>query len=201
MMSLPRTIDNSDVIQWLEGGYFYFRPCEEADLIIASLAMVDDCLTAVGLDDAHYRWNADNVFPHWPECGAINLEGYAVHVKRLAVRQYRRTYNDAGLSVHVPRKWDVMKRFGTDSGRVNPNSAAVVEAVFRPRYYTYSHFVDSMFGAVSAALNPHVIVTRNLVYYRGELVAKLLDDKIVPFGCDKDRVQRLVKHFDGRVRL
>jgi hypothetical protein len=137
-------------------------------------------------------------------CGAVNLDGYAVFINRQSRQQYRRTYNSRCLTVDVPRKWDVMKAAGTLT--VTADSADVVNAAFNPVYYSYS---DAMLklseGCVTVALNPHLVLAGDgdnmLVYYRCELVGKIVRNQLVPIGGDETRLRRLLKFFDGRITL
>jgi hypothetical protein len=79
----------------------------------------------------------------------------------------------------------------------------VVAAVFSPKYYTYSEALIMMESgqAVSVALNPHVIVAGEMVYYRNNLVAQIAEGKITPMDAEDRQVSRILKFFEGRVRL
>lgn len=204
MISLPSGIGWDDVRQWLAGGWFLFRSTPDGALRPAQLhERHDEYWTVRDLDGRTFRCIRSNTFPFWPQCGAINLDGYAVYVTRAQRRLYRRTYNDQCTSITVPRKWDVMKRAGTKAGRLTPNSEMVVAAVFSPKYYTYSEALIMMESgqAVSVALNPHVIVAGEMVYYRNNLVAQIAEGKITPMDAEDRQVSRILKFFEGRVRL
>jgi hypothetical protein len=70
-------------------------------------------------------------------------------------------------------------------------------------YYTYTQALNMMETgqATSVALNPHLIVAGQLVYYRNHLVAKMDGQRIIPMGCDNARIRRIIKFFEGRVTL
>ena len=212
MISLPAGISMSDVRQWLWGGWFLFREHEGEPLQPGRLGH-DDHDDPEYDDEPRYviydiRGNGVPVrrrltYPHWPICGSLNLDGYAVYLARRQLRQYRRTYNDECLNVEFPRKWDVLKRIGHKVNSICPYSVEVIKAAFNPKYYTYSEAVQMMDTgqACSVALNPQLIVAGPLVYHRNKLIANIEGDKIVPMTPDRRRVSRIVKFFEGRVRL
>jgi len=208
MKAIPESLCVEDVGQWLHGGWFLFKSSEEGTLIPGRLVREYDdndgeILYIRDLDDGLFPLKRKWTFPFWPACGAVNLEGYAVHIARTQMRMYRRTYNDQCTTVHIPSKWDVMKAHGSRVCNVTPASPSVIKAVFSPRYYSYEEAVRMMDKgeAVSVALTPYIIVTEDMVYYRNRLIASIKDGKLVPIGGPIRQLGRIIKFFGGRVRL
>ncbi len=201
MNCLPDSLTVADVGQWLNGGWFLFE--RDDRLVPGKLVVTREEYQVQDVHGQTYGMIRAQTFPFWPACGALNLDGFAVYVERRQQRQYRRTYNEQCVTLTVPRKWDAMKKNGTDATNICPNSPTVVEAVFNPIYFTYSQALDMMDTgrATSVALNPHLIVAGTLVYYRNALVAKMEDQRIIPVGCDISRIRRIIKFFEGRVTL
>ena len=203
MKCIPEDVSRADVAQWLQGGWFFWKRNEEATMQPAQLVPGDGEYMVRLMDGTDRPMHRTQLYPHWPQCGAVNLDGFAVYIERQQVRQYRRTYNDMCLTVDVARKWDVMKKFGTDVVNVTPNTPAVVNAAFNPKYYSYSDALDLMETgrAVSVALNRNLVVAGPLVYYRNKLVAKITGQHIVPVGVASSRISRILKFFEGRVSI
>ncbi len=203
MQAIPQDVNSDDVWQWLNRGWFWYEA--DTGLVPAQLQQIERheycCIT---LEGDEYAFERDRVFPHWPTCGAVNLQGFAIIIDRQQSRQYRRTYNSRCVLLDVPRKWEVMKRhrFVRD---LTPDSAEVVKSLFTPEYYGYERAMELLDGGwVSVALNPYLIVagTRDdqLVYYRGKLIARVLQGEMQPLDDSNPRNIRILKYFDGRVR-
>ena len=203
MNCLPEDLRVNDISQWLQGGWFFWKRSEEQEPEPAQITPGGEAYEVITMDGVRAPLRNRHAFPYWPACGAVNLEGFAVYVERRQVRQWRRTYNDQCVTVHVPRKWDVMKRQGADAVSINANSRALVRALFKPKYFTYSDALLMMETgqAVSVALNRQLVIAGTLVYYRNKLVAKITDQKLVPVGTDARRLGRIVKFFEGRISL
>ena len=207
MKCLPSNISADDINQWLGGGWFLAKRDADSALEPAMLTTHDGEWEWKDMSDGVHRLVKDFAFPHWPQCGAVNLEGYAVVVERRQSRQYRRTYNDRCVAVHTPRKWDVMKKFGTEAGTLTANHDQVVRAVFSPVYYTYGQAVQKIEQErwLSVALNSHLVIAgcadEYLVYYRNKLIGKISNGRITPLGTQAGRIRRIIKFFEGRVTL
>lgn len=206
MNCLPSNLRLEDIDQWLSGGWFLFQSGDDSAPEPASLTGVDGEYGAQLMDGSRYPLKPDATFPFWPACGAVNLNGYAVYLERLQQRQYRRTYNTSCINMHLPRKWDVMKRYGTAVSALTADSEDVVRAVFSPIYYTFSQAINMLDeNWVSIALNPHLIVSgRNgeyHVYYRNKLIGTVSQGRITPIGSQQSRIRRIIKFFEGRVSL
>ena len=201
--ALPQDVAISDVWQWLGRGWFYHQESGKAR-VPAELQQMENDSYYVSLSTGDEKtFNRDECFPHWPQCGALNMQGYAIVLDRQSQRQYRRTYNSRCILLSVPRKWDVMKKY--DGVKlVTPDSPEVVNAAFAPVYYTYTRALSLLeAGWVSVALNPFLIVAgtveEQLIYYRSKLTAKVMDGKLIPLDSESKRNRRILKWFDGRL--
>ena len=182
MDCVPVNVHMSDVWQWLGRGWF-FHENNDGELVPARIEQRnDEEFWVYDTKGGEYEYYHARTFPHWPACGAVNLQGLAVIIDRQQTRQYRRTYNSRCVLLSIPRKWDAMKRHGYVSG-LTPDSAEVVEAVFNPSYVTYSRALERLdSGWVSVALNPYLIVAgsreEQLIYYRGKLLARIVEGQL-----------------------
>jgi hypothetical protein len=207
VISLPNDISVEDVGQWLGGGWFLAQRDAESAPEPATFCHFDGNMGWRALDGHETILVRELTFPHWPTCGAVNLNGYAIVLERMQVRQWRRTYNDRCITLHIPRKWDVMKRFGTSIGMLTPNHEDALRAAFSPIYYTFSQAVDKIEQErwISVALNAHLIIAGGdnayLVYYRNKLIGNIKDGRITPLGTQDGRIRRIIKFFEGRVTL
>lgn len=202
-MPIPTGLPANDVHQWLNGGWIFVNT--EAGRVVGRFEMCDSDIIRYVRDGNMLDCNIGDIEAHWPACGAVNVEGYAVVLTRSSRQQYRRTYNNRVLTVDIPRKWDVMKRVGTEIVS-SPDEQVLVEAAFSPRYFTYDQALAKLDeGWVTVALNPHLIIAgsaaEHLVYYRRELTARIEGSEIAPIGDDPRVVGRLLKFFDERVTL
>jgi hypothetical protein len=205
MQHIPADVCMQDVWQWLGHGWFFY---DEAGVYEpAYITSVNDECEITLVDGSIRPWRRQKCFPHWPDCGAVNVEttyGFAVIVERRQSRQYRRTYNQRCLTLNIPRKWDVMKRSPMVTS-LTPNSEEVVRAVFSPSYYSYDRALTLLDeGWVSVALNQHLIIAgerdEHLIYYRGKLIARVSRSVLEPLDDNNPRNLRILKWFDGRVR-
>lgn len=201
MQEIPADVTTADVWQWLNHGWFWYDDGE-----VRVPATVEDNETELrvyplGLDSVEF--NRATCFPHWPECGALNMNGYAVYLHRNPARQYRRTYNSRCLRLEVPSKWHTMGTYPEVKG-LSPDHSSVVEAAFTPLYYTYTKALELLAGRwVSVALNRHLIVAgtaeEHAVYYRAKLLAQVQKGTLTPLTSNNPRNLRILKWFDERV--
>jgi hypothetical protein len=192
MISLEDNMTMGDIEQWVGGGFFLtpaadgYVPAEVAwwpehnedgecfdDEDLFCLRLCDGDSTQVRFRQAEAQ---ERIFPHWPFCGSINLLHHklAVHVERLQMKQWRRTFNWRQVKILVPQQWALT------GGSMMNTDEQVVRAIFNPEYPTDSLSTWFADGWKSVALTPHVIVTNTapalMVYYNGELAAKLRTD-------------------------
>ena len=203
--ALPEDLTGSDVWQWLGRGWFYHLEPGQGR-VPAQLQEHDsrEGRYTVSLTNGDTKeFKREECYPYWPQCGAINMQGFAIVIDRQSQRQYRRTYNDRCVLLNVPRKWDVMKKYES-AKLITPNSPEVVSAVFDPVYYTYTRALGLLEqGWVSVALNPFLIVAgtveEQLIYYRSKLTARIEGGKLMPLDPENKRNRRILKWFDGRI--
>jgi hypothetical protein len=203
MQPIPEDVMTPDVWQWLNNGWF-FHDSGDGKLCPAYMENSGGDLTVMRVDGNEYDYVRHECFPHWPDCGAVNLHGFAVILDRIQSRQYRRTYNTRCVELQIPRKWEVMKRYPM-AKTMTADTPEVVNAVFTPTYYTYTRALELLgSGWVSVALNPHLIVVgdrdSHLLYYRGKLLAKVEGGIVEPIDPANPRNIRILKWLDGRVR-
>jgi len=200
--AIPKDVTMHDVWQWLGRGWFFHE--KDGVRQPAELEQVGDERYAVSCTNGdNHTFRRQHCFPYWPQCGAVNMQGYAVVLNRTQQRQYRRTYNSRCVTMNIPRKWDVMKRYEA-AKNLSADSPDVVIAAFEPVYYTYTRALGLLeAGWVSVALNPYLVVAgtkeEQLIYYRSKLTARIIDGRLVPLDPSDKRNQRILKWFDGRV--
>jgi len=216
MIRLEEGMRTSDVSQWLNRGWFLAS--DGPNLSPAQMAYFPDedsddemmwpVETITGFR-REYDFEAlpDNVFPHWPECGSINIKErmVAVHLERLQMKQWRRTYNSRQIRLRVPRLWEFQSK-DKRIGQLTPDNVDVVRSAFDPEYPDYGKWagVKAMFneGWHSVALSPQVIITNTeprLVYYGGLLAAKALGAVFDPI--DVRATAMLNKLYPGGLNL
>jgi hypothetical protein len=207
MIKFPHSQSRSDAIAWLNDGWFtttdgrVLRFCDVEEEGIVQAHQYDD-------DGEDYRTNVhfDDVRLHWPLCGSINLDKYAVHLVRRAARQWSQTYRPSLVDVVVPDKWHLMKRLGVRAVEdVSSNQYRVVKELFNPTYYSIDEAMMLMEREEreSCAINPYVIIQRKgkgntySLFHRGTLTATLVGSRVVPYA-PMSKVRRLTKHLGGR---
>lgn len=200
MISL-NDITEHDIHQWLNGGWIDVNgTVKKYHSVVGDVIRVyNDAET--DLED----YPVSECRAHWPQCGAVNVDGYAVVITRSSRQQYRRTYNSRVLTTDLPRKWDVMKALGTQIAH-RPDDAGLVQAAFRPRYFAYAEALQQLdMGWVTCAMTPYLVLAGNseehLLYYRGTLVGTISGSELTPIGDDPRTVTRLLKFFDGRITV
>ena len=200
---IPPDISQDDVWQWLNRGWFLYER-EDGTRIPAMLLQVDRHEYAVeDIEQNEWSYCHDRIFPYWPKCGALNLQGYAVVLERQSERQYRRTYNARCLSVKIPRKWDIMKQHPSCRS-LGPDNKEIVRAAFSPEYCSYTGALKRLeSGWISVALTPFVIIAgkpdEHFVYYRGELVAQIVKGTLMPYKNAHRTMRRILKLLEGKV--
>ena len=88
MQQIPDDVTPADVWQWLNHGWFWYDDGEiRVPATIEDRDEEDLRVYPLGLDSVQF--DRTTCFPHWPECGALNMNGYAVYLHRNPARQYR----------------------------------------------------------------------------------------------------------------
>ena len=216
MIKLPEGITRDDVGQWLYGGVCVYE--DPSGNFIP--AIMDNTVDDAGVDRARIRLltdgfegrryvTIDSLWAHWPLCGSVNVEAHkcAIHVERLPARQYKRTFNNRQVKVHLPRGWDLRKRLGSHVvTQMMQVSTETVRALFLP---SYPESVEAAFerlgnGYLSVALNPRVIVAgddlgKRMVYYRGQLAATMQGEYLSPVA-DLTTCRIINRSLNGRFR-
>lgn len=201
-VAIPQDVMMHDVWQWVGRGWFWHKAGGQQ--VPAELEQVsEEVYRVICTNGDEHPFRRKECFVHWPQCGAVNMQGYAIVLNRTQQRQYRRTYNSRCLTLDIPRKWDAMKRYESVK-KITADSPEVVVAAFEPTYYTYSTALGLLEqGWVSVALNPFLIVAgtpeEQLIYYRSKLTARIEGGKLVPLDPTNSRNRRIMKWFDGRV--
>ena len=203
MQTIPPDVTHHDVWQWLNNGWFWYQ---DRDGTVPARLDQDgpEHFIVSCADGTEKPYRRSLCFPHWPDCGAVNLQGFAIIVERQQIRQYRRTYNHRCVDIDVPRKWDVMKLHPWVRS-ISGDHPEVVVAVFTPNYYPYTRALELLeSGWVSVALNPYLIVAGkredHVVYYRSKMAGRVVNGKLIPLDPNNPRSRRILKWFDGRVQ-
>lgn len=201
MQAIPRNVTLQDVWQWVNNGWFWHDNGNNKSP--AYMENHGGELMVVRMDGSEHAFLHEECFPHWPNCGAVNVQGFAVILERQQSRQYRRTYNSRCIDLKIPRKWEVMKA-NPWVKMTNADMQEVVQAAFEPKYYSYTRALELLSGSwVSVALNPHLIVAGqeddHVVYYRGKMVARVRGGRLEPTDPTNTRTRRILKWLDGRV--
>lgn len=206
MILVPADISRRDLTTWMSEGVCLLDG--ETPVIMREVGDRKINLREVATKRARsIPWAArgERLSVHWPKCGSLNLDRFAVYLKRRQVRQYRRTYNARTLTLHIPGKWDAMKLLDPESLAVNPKSNTVVAAAFAPTYYEWDDAVDMLRDDwFSVAISPYVILARQgedmAVFYRGRRAGLVQGERFVPNGYDIAE-PRMFKLMQGRVIL
>jgi hypothetical protein len=202
MIPLPSDILPKDVNQWLGEGWFYVRNESGTYQICRYDHTMDDCEHSVVLpmDGKSFVAHHSAIYPHWPECGGVNLpdQKFAVFVTRLQKKQWKRTYNRYCVKLRVIS--DIAAHYATST-----DHPSVVKGVFEPEYYNYSDIVNYRFkdGWKSCAISPTLVVMKStegpvLVFSAGEIIGTI--DEANRFTCVNPGIKRrLLPHFDYMV--
>jgi hypothetical protein len=119
-----------------------------------------------------------DVFAHWPRLGSVNLARHAVHVQRLPVKVYKRTFNSEVLEIVVPCAWEVSSSLPYSPTPINACTVELVRELWAPVYPSVSEAMASLRSGerLTVALNRNLIIagvgddTKLGVYFRGERV-------------------------------
>jgi hypothetical protein len=207
MTRLLADMGRDDVEQWLGGGVFLVRtratdpgaPYVWAgwdENHIRCRPVGGEVLLSVPIRQCHTVW---------PVLGSVNVRsGYAVHIERLAVRHYRRTYNERGIRAIVPMARQVASALGC-SAQVLGSWGQVFEAPWLSVYPADYGAVELLFttGQRTVAVNRRLIVggdaatDKRMFYVDGVLVATACGEELLAH-CDDETRQVVVDALGGR---
>lgn len=207
MINLLEDMSPDDVYQWIGDGY---------SLVEGRPAMLLDADGEVGgypaarmrvydLRGEQDMWvRLSEIQCHWPVCGAVNVEvagevSMAVYVERRQRRQWRRTFNNQCVRLHVPYQWALERVYGVHTvRRARTVNISVVSELFNPTYpntYEAAELIRSG-ERISVAISPQVSVVGDrhgtyAVYYRNDLVGGVSKGKYTPTvkGYNADAAQ------------
>lgn len=205
MIELPDDIGRDDMYQWLDGGVFLVSVDEEwrpAVLVAAHEGAGPDRLVRVVLVGGNRRVDVEqrDIRAHWPVCGAINMDRFALYVQRLQRRQYRRTFNPRCVRVSVPGKWACLKALSAQELQVDMIDDDFLLELFNPTYPNdMGQALASLNERASIALNPALVLVRGpdpAVYYRGQAAGRIVGGEFRP-ECDERTARRIRKMAGG----
>lgn len=197
MQPIPRSVEVADLDQWVRGCVVAVRPpkLSEGDVwygVAQNVSALDGGRVFVtpisdAIADSTILGPVLSEVPRsrvrlvWPLCGSVNLPAHqvAVHLQRVALRQWKRSLTPACLSVRIPREWEVMQRgvpvrelhrLRLEYGIVQNAMAACVQPVYYPFYQARDMVLSETWQSV--AVNPNIIVVGDrlgklIIYYRG----------------------------------
>lgn len=198
MQKLPDKITSEDISLWLRETYVYSTshkcPVQYAEVTgrrtIRALTSDDDVSVAI-----------KDVRTHWPECGAINVDGGALYVQRQPSRHYRRSYAPRRCTLSVlGMRWQ--ENSWPDAMMKGTSDWDVVKALFDPSYPTDVEAALVLLKTLpSVALNRHLTFVRGiedqiLVYLADEMVGVLEGGEFTA-ECTPRTVKRLSKMTGG----
>ncbi len=210
MQNLPRRVEPRDVSQWLANGWCLI---DDVPCALNEVGGRGDPIyfTDVHGDTVEVAWEdrCTDIYAHWPLCGSLNLSHakFAVYLERVAVRQYRRTYNHRALALSLPDKWRVMSRVGASNlAGLTPSTTHVVQAAFAAEYPEWDEALELLLdrGWGSVAINPKIILSEGNdgtlnVFYRGVRAGHINGLRFTP--CGMLTGTRALKLLHGRVIL
>ena len=207
MISIPTTISSADLDQWLNNGWFLHK-VGKTSIPIRYGGYSPYKIYGTDIEGCPAEALLCNSFAHWPVCGAINLNRIALNVIRRQVRQYRRTYNSRQVRLCIPQKWGAVKLYGQEVTSYHANHVEVVKALFNPQYTSYAKAVASIKSnkTFSRAISRHIILVGTnkeniVVYYKGAMVATLVDDLLLPIEGVNSDIRKVLKYLKGSVYL
>lgn len=172
-MALPEDIDIDDVRQWLGRTWF----CVDGSPVRYSGTNDDGTIQYSTLAGHEHSCKESEVRVWWPQGGAVNIPDYgALYVQRRPARQWRRSYSSREVTLVNPLRY-----CHTGMNDLTANSAPVIKALYKPKYYSLRQADKMMKLVPSVALSPGVIVSvageNSLsVWYRGEFAGTYRSD-------------------------
>lgn len=200
-----------DIAQWLAGGWGLVRTSSTEPLRLTEYCDISSESTRsyvrmyTGPQEYVEREMdvaSEEVYCHWPLCGAINvpIDDYTIGVvlERTTERQYRRTYYGRFVSLQIPRMWEIIKKHGRACENLTPHHSTVVWGAFFPEYPTARRALNKIMEgrAVSVAISPTLLFIgspdRVLIYDKHKHVGHIESGRAVLTHTD-DYVKRRVE--------
>jgi hypothetical protein len=212
VIPLPDGISADDVNQWIGSGVCLVRTRANSDPVPAVMleAHPGDPVRVrlhLPLTDRTTTVNHTSCFAHWPELGSFNDPGgYAVHMERVAVRQYRRTLNDRCVRLTIPWRWQVTRKA---QGYVD--TSVTQDRLLLPWTSLYPANFDEAEakiaeGRCTVALNNRLIIAgladvgKRLLFLDGVLAASVQGGVLHP-ACSGPRYDELLALCGGRYHV
>lgn len=180
MLKTPGDVTAQDLQRWYKRGWVAVDGFTEPRLVLAARddPKIISHTSGAATDKVAVDSPPSAVYAHWPKLGAVNVFGFAVHVYRLPLRVYRRTYNEEVLSYIIPNVWSITAKFGDPRQLIQRYQSEFVNAVWNPTYVGVQQAAQRILidGAPSVAISRSVILTNTDmdekvgVYYNGERV-------------------------------
>ena len=211
MIRLPRDMSADDVNQWLNGGVFLVRTKPSAALRPAYWIGIHGGSRVMYAD---METGEESVVPHtscyavWPDLGSFNHPaGYAVHMRRRAERQYRRTLNHRCVDTSVP--WGF--RVAMQKNTLVRYLAGWGEVSKLPWFGKWPSSFDEVEdwlaeGYVTVAVNRRLVVAgspeleKRMLYLDGQLVGTVIGGELFP-TCGPATLAALNKQLNGRYTI
>ena len=207
MIRLPRDMSRDDVSQWLNGGIYLVRTRSITDPVpVVWLGMSAGQVVGTRLDNGEeVACGHTSCYAVWPMLGSFNTgHGFAIHLRRVVERQYRRTFHRRCVAISVPWGYRIMHDRPNQYVEAQQWSAAC-------RLPWYGEFPESfdeaeqrlMDGALSVAVNRRLVIAgspdlgKRLLYMRGKLVASVVGGVMHPC-CTPEELPLLEKLTGGR---
>jgi hypothetical protein len=208
MLAVPEEDSFVDLRQWLHRGVF----CDANGTAYKSSDSSSSRVVGVsvprepGKKGTVRDFRANEVFLHWPLCGAVNNIDYkyAFLAKRVPRRQYARTFCAEQVRTSVPRGFEVLSMLKAPSP--NPATDDGMRALFYPAYPL--DYRDALLwlddGWASVALSRRFILVRAegkvLVYDEMSHVGHVCDGRFVS-SVEENYTMKVLKAFKGALQL
>lgn len=135
------------------------------------------------------------VYGYWPQCGAVNLPQFAVHVERRPRRQWRRSYTKRSVAITIPGRWLARRKLPEDTLSVRAiRNDNLIKALFYPSYPDSlehaRHMLREAKELPSVALSRHLTLIsapggQEVVFYGTEPALKIdSSGHVTPYSGD-----------------
>lgn len=211
-------ITPSDIAQWLTRGWGLIRisPTEPLRLVEYGDISTESTRSFVRMYTGPQEYieremntATEEVYCHWPLCGAINvpIDDYTIGVvlERTTERQYRRTYYWRYVDAFIPRMWEIIKKHGRTCETLSTDHAPVVWGAFFPEYPTARRALNKIMEgrAVSVAISPTLLFIggpdRVLIYDKQKHVGHIENGHATLTHTDDYVKRRIEKQLNAKL--